>query len=103
LIDQRRPVGNDLLDLRSSGRKAGDGRRTVEHHWNELTRESLDGRFVVAPHADANLHFGGIARVSDEWAMCRVRTDKLGQDVIELQPEVDEPLTEHAVGELSFL
>ena len=102
LVDERRPVGDDLFDLRASAGEAGDARRTVEHERRELAREALDRRAVFAAHADAELHFRRIVRFAGQRTVRRRHADELGQDLVELEAEPVESLAQHAVGELRF-
>ena len=100
LVDQRRPVGDDLLDLRPSAGEAGHARRAVEHERHDLARESLDRRLVFATNADAELHLRRVVRVAGETAVRRRRADEFREDRIESEAETVESLAQHAVGEL---
>ena len=62
LVDQRRPVRHDLLDLRTAAGESGDARRAVEHERRDLAREALDRALSLAAHADAQLHLRRVAR-----------------------------------------
>ena len=60
--NQRRPVSNNLFNLRPAAGKTGHRRWSGQNQWSNLLRESLDRAAILATHADAQLHFRNIRR-----------------------------------------
>src|SRR6185437_562555 len=100
LVDECRPIGNDLLDLWAAAGESGHTRWTVEHERRDLAREPLHRRSIIAAHADSALHLGGIVRLAGEPTVGCGGADELAQNVLEAQSKMVETLTKHAVGEL---
>ena len=92
-VDQRRPVGHDLLDRRPAAGEPGDAGRAGEHQRRDLAGEALDRRLLPGAHADPELHLGqvGIGRPAEP-AVGGVDADELGEDLLELEAQVREPL-----------
>ena len=66
LVDQRGPVRDDLLDLRTAAREARHARRAIQHEWRDLSREALDVGLAVAANAEAKLDLRRIVRLASE-------------------------------------
>src|SRR5687768_4711471 len=103
LVDERRPVRNDLFRLRPPAGKARDTRRAVEHKGSNLSGEALHGRPVARSHADAELNLGGVTPVSGQRTVCRGRAKELGMNLVEAETETVETLPQHAIGDLRLL
>src|SRR5690606_25929014 len=98
-VDERRPVGHHFLYLRAAAGEAGNARRPGEDQRGDLPGEALHRRPVLSADPDPQLHLRclGIRRPGER-SMGGVDPDELGEDLLELEPQVLEPLAENAVG-----
>ena len=98
-IDERRPVGHDLFDGGPPAGEAGDTGWAGQHQRRDLAGEPLDRSPLPGPHADSKLdlrsiRIGGTA----QRAVRGIGAHELGQDLLELEPQVLQPLAKNAVG-----
>src|SRR5207244_876550 len=70
---------------------------------NQLAREAIDGFSILAAHAHAQLHLGGVRARPRERSMTSIDAQKLRINFVESKPQHFQPLAHDAVGRLCFL
>src|SRR5689334_22746543 len=97
-IDQRGPVGDDLLDGRPPAGEAGDAWRPGQDQRGDFPSEPLDRSTLAGTDTDPQLDLRQIGRRRPAQASMRgIRTDELRKDLVVYEPEVREPLPEHTI------
>src|SRR5437870_356404 len=101
LRNQRRPVRNNLLNLRPAARKTGNGGWPSKNQGRNLFREPFDSGAILTTHADAQLHLRNISSWwSSQRTMRRIHTNKLGQHLFELQSKSIESSAQNSIRRL---
>src|SRR5215213_8815781 len=104
LRDQRRPVSNDLLNLRPATREPRNCRWTSENQRSNLFREPFDRIPILPTHTNSQLHFRNVwTWRAREWTMRRIHTYKLRQHLLKLKSKPIEAAPQDPVCRLRFV